>query len=424
MRRARRGFCRSFGLGLDERAVATTCQPRDEVFGSQAKAKAEAAAGAGKKNAAWRMALRHAARTSFGLYGIGIFSERLCCAEQVRWESAETTPKSNKDFGNQPPVKNMPEPRSRHCVNSARTCAALNADRVGAAIDRGFAVRKRILVVEDDAMQRDVLAVFLSDQRFYVETAVDGLDAVQRARLGWFDVILMDCRLPEIDGLAASRLITDLTRDHGSPKIIALTGWPEMARVQSDGGDNVFFAVEPKPWHPETLLRHIGDTEKPSSSAEAIWPPRREDPCQDGVARPDSPCILLVEDDGAVRALVASALKARGYHVDEAADGLQAVLMMGEALYDAAVIDYDLPKMNGAAAARLVHDLLARADRPRLVALTASPGLMQDKIDGLAGAFSEIVAKSDGLDAVVAAVERCFAVSRPSVVGWAGVMLG
>ena len=265
-------------------------------------------------------------------------------------------------------------------------------------------------------MQRDVLAHFLTDQRFYVETAVDGLDAVQRARLGWFDVILMDCRLPEVDGIAASRLITDLTRDHGSPKIIALTGWPDMARQPTDGAGSVFFAIEPKPWSPESLLRHIRDTEQPRPVPDTLWPPLRDHGSDSG-ASPDRRRILLVEDDATARALVASALKARGYEVDEAADGLQAVLMMGEHAYDAAIIDHDLPKMNGAAAARLVQDLLARADRPRLIALTANPTLMQDKIDGLASAFSDIVAKSAGLDAVLAAVTRCVSAGRSSAAG-------
>jgi CheY-like chemotaxis protein len=81
--------------------------------------------------------------------------------------------------------------------------------------------------------------------------------------------------------------------------------------------------------------------------------------------------------------------------------------MMGESAYAAAIVDYALPKVNGAAAARLVQDLLARADRPRLIALTASPALMQDKIEGMAGAFSEMVAKSDGLEALIEAVGRC-----------------
>ncbi len=289
-------------------------------------------------------------------------------------------------------------------------------------------MRKRILVVEDDPIQRDVLAQFLNEQRFYVETAVDGLDAVQRARLGWFDVILMDCRLPEVDGLAASRLITDLTRDHGSPKIIALTGWPELARPTTDGAANVFFAVEPKPWHRATLLRHIADTENAdcmphaagarmtaddADGAGTAWPPSRETaPCDD--AATDSLRVLLVDDDEAARAVVAAALTARGYHVDEAQDGLEAVLMMGGTAYDVAVIDYALPKMNGAAAARLVQDLLARADRPKLVALTANPDLMRDKIDGLASAFSEIVGKSAGIDQLLGAVDRCLCSKRTS----------
>jgi two-component system sensor histidine kinase/response regulator len=288
-------------------------------------------------------------------------------------------------------------------------------------------VRKRILVVEDDAVQRDVLAQFLNDQRFYVETAIDGLDAVQRARLGWFDVIFMDCRLPEVDGIAASRLIADLTRDHGSPRIIALTGWPELARQPTDGAGSVFFAVEPKPWDPKTLLRHIEDAEEPCPPADlraheaawrqddGAWPPPRAVLLHDDDSR-DGPRILLVEDDDGPRALVSAALTARGYRVDEAQDGLQAVLMMGETTYAAAIIDYALPKMNGAAAARLVQDLLARADRPRLIALTASPDLMQDKIDGLASSFNEIVAKGDGLDAVLAAVERCVGGARLGVV--------
>jgi two-component system sensor histidine kinase/response regulator len=287
----------------------------------------------------------------------------------------------------------------------------------------GFAVRKRILVVEDDAMQRNVLALFLNGQNFYVETAVDGLDAIQRARLGWFDVILMDCRLPEVDGVAASRLIADLTRDHGSPKIIALTGWPELARQPADAGGHVFFAIEPKPWDPDTLLRHIQAAPGPAGAqehehpgarrpADTLWPPVRDGETDTRQDSHERPCVLLVDDDDMPRTLVAAALMARGCRVDEAHDGLQAVLMMGETTYDAAIIDYALPKLNGAAAARLVHDLLARADRPKLIALTASPDALRDKINGLASAFSEIVAKDSGIPAVLAAVERCLLARR------------
>lgn len=278
-------------------------------------------------------------------------------------------------------------------------------------------MRTRILVVEDDALQRDLLEAFLKTEKFYVETAVDGLDAVQRARLGWFDVILMDCRLPEIDGLAAARLIGNLTRDHGSPKIIALTARQDAILDHAGEAQKVFFSVEAKPWDPQSLLAAIRRTEAPPRAGEPgvaawatadlpAWPaPRLPNEPGQGVRRPR---ILLVDDDDVPRAVLTAVLTARGCQVDEAVDGLEAVLMMGNTQYDAAIIDFGMPKMNGVAAARLITDLLSQADRPSLIALTANPSLVHDKEDGFASAFDAVVAKSDGLAAVIGAMEACW----------------
>jgi CheY-like chemotaxis protein len=293
-------------------------------------------------------------------------------------------------------------------------------------------MRKRILVVEDDTQQRSVLENFLKGEKFYVETAVDGLDAVQRARLGWFDVILMDYRLPEVDGLAAARLIGDLTRDHGSPRIIALTACAAEVLQREAAPPKVFFAVEPKPWNPISLLARI-DEANPAAGlppeAESSWPPPRAAPDRaPGRHLRKVSRILLVDDDDLPRAMLCTVLSSRGYQVDEAADGLQAVLMMGDEPYDAAILDFGLPKVNGVAAARLVRDLLAQAERPRLIALTANPTLVHDKEDGFASVFDEIIPKTAGLEAVIDAIEACLAAPLPAVHGpqntWTGTKTG
>jgi two-component system, cell cycle response regulator DivK len=63
----------------------------------------------------------------------------------------------------------------------------------------------RILLVEDNEMNRDMLSRRLQRKGFEVAMAVDGKQGVAMARAGGYDLILMDMSLPEIDGWEATR---------------------------------------------------------------------------------------------------------------------------------------------------------------------------------------------------------------------------
>jgi CheY-like chemotaxis protein len=78
----------------------------------------------------------------------------------------------------------------------------------------------RILLVEDNEMNRDMLSRRLARKGYEVAMAVDGREGVAMAGAG-YDLILMDMSLPEIDGWEATRQI----RAGGGPRvpIIALT---------------------------------------------------------------------------------------------------------------------------------------------------------------------------------------------------------
>jgi len=80
----------------------------------------------------------------------------------------------------------------------------------------------RILLVEDNEMNRDMLSRRLVRRGHEVEIAVDGLAGVTRALEGGWDLILMDMSLPEIDGWEATRRIRADERGRDVP-IIALT---------------------------------------------------------------------------------------------------------------------------------------------------------------------------------------------------------
>jgi len=80
----------------------------------------------------------------------------------------------------------------------------------------------RILLVEDNELNRDMLSRRLTRKGYEVALAVDGRAGVEAARAGGFDLILMDMSLPELDGWEATRLLKADPQTRPTP-IIALT---------------------------------------------------------------------------------------------------------------------------------------------------------------------------------------------------------
>jgi len=80
----------------------------------------------------------------------------------------------------------------------------------------------KILLVEDNEMNRDMLSRRLHRKGFDIAIAVDGREGVRMAREGAYDLILMDMSLPEIDGWEATRQLKADPATSATP-IIALT---------------------------------------------------------------------------------------------------------------------------------------------------------------------------------------------------------
>ena len=81
---------------------------------------------------------------------------------------------------------------------------------------------RRVLLVEDNKVNQSVIAAMLSSLGYEVSVVSDGAQAIHRANTECFAAILMDCRLPIIDGYEATRQIRQLTGGTALP-IIALT---------------------------------------------------------------------------------------------------------------------------------------------------------------------------------------------------------
>jgi CheY-like chemotaxis protein len=87
-------------------------------------------------------------------------------------------------------------------------------------IDRAL----RLLLVDDDEINRLVVRTMLSRQGFEVVEAEDGRRAIDRLQASDFDIILMDVHMPELDGVSATRLIrADRRPELAATPIIGLT---------------------------------------------------------------------------------------------------------------------------------------------------------------------------------------------------------
>jgi two-component system, sensor histidine kinase len=125
-----------------------------------------------------------------------------------------------------------------------------------AAEERTASGAAHVLVVDDNATNRMVAEALCEMFDCTSETAEDGVEAVEAARTGRFDLILMDIKMPRMDGIAATRAIRALEGCLATTPIVALTANvdPEDARSYLAAG---MCCVVEKPIKPDRLLQAI-----------------------------------------------------------------------------------------------------------------------------------------------------------------------
>ncbi len=76
----------------------------------------------------------------------------------------------------------------------------------------------RVLIVEDEKHQRELYAMELEDEGYEIDQASNGKEAVEMVKTHKYDLVIMDIRMPEMDGIEALGKI--LSRDKKIPIII------------------------------------------------------------------------------------------------------------------------------------------------------------------------------------------------------------
>lgn len=122
----------------------------------------------------------------------------------------------------------------------------------------------RVLLVDDNRVNRKIAARFLNKWKMEVFEAADGMEAFEMVKTDVFDVILMDLQMPIMDGYDSARAIIEWNKKHGKfVPIIAVTA-ETMDDVREEVNEIGMVNMVSKPFKPDELFKVISEATRVS----------------------------------------------------------------------------------------------------------------------------------------------------------------
>ncbi len=243
---------------------------------------------------------------------------------------------------------------------------------------------RRVLIVDDNESARLILSSMVNRFGMTTDVAPSGSVALELLRHASltnhpFELVLMDWRMPEMDGLEAAQLIkSDPVLQH-TPAVLMVTAYGReeiLKRVEQLQLEGVLV----KPVTDSVLFNtiadalgcaHVGRRQTPDYT-EHHWGrgmhPRMPD--KEALAKLAGYRVLVVDDNALNREVVSDFLFAVQLHVDTAVNGLDALRKLDSASYDVVLMDVHMPEMDGLTAAREIYKQ-PKWEKLPVIALTA-----------------------------------------------------
>ena len=268
--------------------------------------------------------------------------------------------------------------------------------------------RQRVLVVDDNPVNRRILTENLESWGHSAVEATSGEDALRIARERAdhgepVQVIILDVQMPGMDGVELTRALrADPTL--GSPRIIAASSMEDDAcriALREAGCDGYLT----KPLKQSNLLDELVRVTVGDRDVEAaVVPSAVQDQAATGAT------ILVVEDNPANQMLARVVLEKSGYRVLLASDGREAIAVLESESVDLVLLDVQMPVMDGIETTRQVRSRPEWEDLP-IVAMTAQ-ALPEDRKRALESGMDDYVTKPVHRDALLAVLRKRLA-GRP-----------
>jgi CheY-like chemotaxis protein/signal transduction histidine kinase len=252
---------------------------------------------------------------------------------------------------------------------------------------------KSVLVVEDDAVQRDAIARLLSADNVHIVAVATAAEALSELRQTTLDCVVLDLMLPDVSGF---ELLDQMSEDEtcSFPPVIVYTArtlsLDDEQRLRRHSKSIIIkSARSPERLLEEvTLFLHQVESELPPDKQRMLKVARDRESSFEGRR------ILLVEDD--IRSIFAltSMLELKGVAVDVARNGKEALARLSEdPSVDLILMDIMMPEMDGLTATREIRKGNGNGSTsPPIIALTAK-AMPDDREQCLAAGANDYIAK-------------------------------
>jgi signal transduction histidine kinase/CheY-like chemotaxis protein len=260
---------------------------------------------------------------------------------------------------------------------------------------------RRVLVVDDHATNRRILALQLGRWGMTVRDADGAAQALARLQEGErFDVAIVDLQMPDVDGLTLARELR--ARAPSMQRVLFSSHGHRDLHADAAG---LFAGVLAKPLKQSQLYDTLVALFTSHGEARAASPaPMQPGPTPE-LAQRLPLRILLVEDNAVNQKLALRLLQQLGYRADVASNGLEAVQSVRRQDYDVALMDVQMPEMDGLEATRCIRADATVARQPHIIAMTAN-AMQGDREACLDAGMNDYITKPVRMEWLTAALTR------------------
>lgn len=244
---------------------------------------------------------------------------------------------------------------------------------------------KRVLVVDDNQTNRNILKTQLERWKFVPVLASSGEEAMKvLLKQGSFDLVITDMQMPGMDGIYLAHLIREKFPDI---PIILLSSIGDEQKNKYPG---LFSAILTKP-----IKQHILNTYVINSLVKKIILPIKETQSTDekislSIAEKNPLSILVAEDNLINQKVITIMLAKMGYSADIIQNGQEAVDTIAIKKYDIVLMDVQMPEMDGLQATKLIR--VNKGTQPIIIAMTAN-AMQDDREDCIRAGMDDYMSK-------------------------------